>query len=84
MVILLVICLVIIIVLLILLLSIVQNNAKVHNKSDIELGMEYERRKREYKEYLSSRYYDTIPPLDEVREGYREIEKEVFGHYLHH
>lgn len=79
--ILLVICLVIIIVLLILLLS-KQNNIIVHNKSDIELGIEYERKKREYKEYLKSRYYDTIPPLNEVREGYRQIEKEVFGHYL--
>lgn len=53
----------------------------IHNKTDILKGMELERRKKEYHDYLKSYYYDTIPPIS-VRDGYKEIEKEVLGYYL--
>ena len=58
-----------------------QRSIIVHNESDILKGMELERRKREYREYLDSYYYNTIPPPS-VRDGYKKIEKEVLGHYL--
>ena len=56
-------------------------NILIHNESDIRKGMELQRRKQEYRDYLRSYYYDTIPPVS-VKEGYRKIEKEVLGHYL--
>ena len=56
-------------------------NIIVYNKSDILKGMELEKRKREYRKYLDSYYHNTMPPPS-VRNGYKEIEKEVLGHYL--
>ena len=56
-------------------------NILIHNESDIRKGMELQRRKQEYRDYLESYYYDTIPPTS-VKDRYREIEKEVLGHYL--
>lgn len=56
-------------------------NIVIHNKFDILKGMELEKRKREYREYLKSYYYNTMPPPS-VRDKYKEIEKEVLGYYL--
>lgn len=56
-------------------------NNIIHSKSDILKGMELEKRKREYREYLDSYYYDTMPPPS-VKNRYKEIEKEVLGYYL--
>lgn len=56
-------------------------NIIIHDKSDILKGMELEKRKQEYRKYLNSYYYDTMPPPS-VRDRFKEIEKEVLGHYL--
>jgi uncharacterized membrane-anchored protein YhcB (DUF1043 family) len=58
-----------------------KNNITIHNENDIERGMELQRRNDEYRKYICSKYYDTIPPRSEVQEGYRKIRKEVLGHY---
>ena len=43
--------------------------------------MELKRRNRQFREYLDSYYYQSIPPIGVVEEGYKKIKKEVLGHY---
>ena len=75
-------CIIIFFQFLIILYLLVKNQTRSYsNKADVLKGIELERRKREYKQYLESYYFDTMPP-ESVKNGYKEIEKEVLGYYL--
>ena len=43
--------------------------------------MKLEKEYKRYRDYLDSYYYNTIPPVGVVEEGYRRIRKKILGHY---
>lgn len=63
------------------LLSLAEGSCLSRDEEMVRKGMELERRKREYREYLESYYADSMPPPS-VSEGYRDIEREVLGYTL--
>jgi hypothetical protein len=65
------------------LLSLAEGSCRSRDEEMARKGMELERRKREYREYLESYYAGCMPPPS-VREGYRDIEMEVLGYTLRH
>ncbi len=57
-----------------------KHNITIHNEDDIKKGMELERRNKKFKDYLDSDPY-VIHPRTYVEGRYRQIRKEVLGHY---
>lgn len=57
-----------------------KQNITIHNEDDIKKGMELERRYKKLRDYWNADPY-TILPVGYAEEKYKQIRKEVLGHY---
>ncbi len=57
-----------------------KQNITIHNEDDIKKGMELERRYKKFRDYWAADPYTILPP-GYAEEKYKEIRKEVLGHY---